>query len=104
MNSRPSWNMRSRPVAIASSSANHRSIRSSGEDFCFRRCTLIAVAMVHSDSRTACAIALALFATGIALSVLMIAAYNRPFEGDISVGPELLKQVIPSELAPAVGR
>jgi hypothetical protein len=67
-------------------------------------CTLIAIAMVHSDNRTACAIALALFATGIALSVLMIAAYNRPFEGDISVGPELLKQVIPSELAPAVGR
>jgi hypothetical protein len=28
------------------------------------------------------------------LSVLMIAAYSRPF---ISVGPELLKQVIPSE-------
>ena len=35
-----------------------------------------------------------LFATGIALSVLLIAAYSRPFT---SVGPELLKQVIASE-------
>jgi hypothetical protein len=57
-------------------------------------CTLIAIAMVHSDNRLTCAITLALFATGIALSVLLIAAYSRPF---ISVGPELLKQVIAGE-------
>ena len=56
-------------------------------------CTLVAIAMVHSDNRRACGIALTLFATGIALSVLLIAAYNRPFTGEISVGPELLKQV-----------
>ena len=37
-----------------------------------------------------------LFATGIALSLLLIAAYNRPFTGEISVGPDLLKQVITS--------
>jgi hypothetical protein len=61
-------------------------------------CTLIAIAMVHSDNRIACAITLTLFATGIALSVLLIAAYSRPFT---SVGPELLKQVIASE--PMVG-
>ena len=40
---------------------------------------------------------LILFATGIALSVLLIAAYSRPFMGENSVGPELLKQVITSE-------
>jgi hypothetical protein len=57
-------------------------------------CTLVAIAIVHSDNRLACAIALALFATGIALSVLLIAAYSRPF---FSVGPELLKQVIVGE-------
>ena len=57
-------------------------------------CTLIAIAMVHSDNRLTCAITLALFATGIALSVLLIAAYSRPF---ISVGPELLKQVMASQ-------
>jgi hypothetical protein len=61
-------------------------------------CTLIAIAMVHSDNRIACAITLTLFATGIALSVLLIAAYSRPFT---SVGPDLLKQVIASE--PMVG-
>ena len=56
-------------------------------------CTLIAIAMVHSDNRLTCAITLTLFATGIALSLLLIAAYGRPFTGEISVGPELLKQV-----------
>ena len=56
-------------------------------------CTLVAIAMVHSDNRLTCAIALTLFATGIALSLLLIAAYSRPFTGEISVGPELLKQV-----------
>jgi Protein of unknown function (DUF4239) len=60
-------------------------------------CTLVAIAMVHSDNRLACGITLMLFATGIALSVLLIAAYSRPFAGERSVGPELLKQVIPSE-------
>jgi hypothetical protein len=60
-------------------------------------CTLVAIAMVHSDNRLTCGITLTLFATGIALSVLLIAAYSRPFTGEISVGPELLKQVIPSE-------
>jgi multisubunit Na+/H+ antiporter MnhC subunit len=62
-------------------------------------CTLVAIAMVHSDNRLTCAIALTLFATGIALSLLLIAAYGRPFTGEISVGPKFLKQVITSESA-----
>ncbi|MET0380606.1 MAG: DUF4239 domain-containing protein [Methyloceanibacter sp.] len=60
-------------------------------------CTLVAIAMVHSDNRLTCAIALAIFATGIAVSVLLIAAYSRPFTGEISVGPQLLQQVIATE-------
>ncbi len=60
-------------------------------------CVLVAIAMVHSDNRLSCAIALTLFATGIALSVLLIAAYSRPFAGETSVRPELLKQVIAGE-------
>jgi len=59
-------------------------------------CALVAIAMVHSDNRLACAIAMTLFATGIALSLLLIAAYSRPFTGEISVRPDLLKQVITS--------
>ena len=60
-------------------------------------CALIAIAMVHSDNRLTCAIAVAIFATGIALASLLIAAYSAPFSGDISVGPALLGQVVPSE-------
>jgi len=63
-------------------------------------CTLVAIAMVHSDNRLASAIALTLFATGIALSLLLIAAYSRPFTGEISVTPDLLRQVITSGPAP----
>ena len=63
-------------------------------------CTLVAIAMVHSDNRLACAISLTLFATGIALSLLLIAAYSRPFTGEISVRPDLLKQVITKTTAP----
>ena len=59
-------------------------------------CTLVAIAMVHSDNRLACAIAMTLFGTGITLSLLLIAAYSRPFTGEISVKPDLLKQVITS--------
>jgi hypothetical protein len=59
--------------------------------------TLVAIAMIHSDNRLTCAIAVTLFASGMALSLLLIAAYSRPFTGEISVGPELLKQVIASE-------
>ncbi len=58
--------------------------------------TLVAIAMVHSDNRLTCAIAMTLFASGMALSLLLIAAYNRPFTGEISVGADLLKQVITS--------
>jgi multisubunit Na+/H+ antiporter MnhC subunit len=63
-------------------------------------CTLVAIAMVHSDNRLASAIALPLFATGIALSLLLIAAYSRPFTGEISVRPDLLKQVMTSGATP----
>jgi hypothetical protein len=60
-------------------------------------CTLVAIGMVHSDNRTTAAIAIGLFATGVALSVLLIAAHNRPFRGGLSVGPDLLLQVMPAE-------
>jgi hypothetical protein len=62
-------------------------------------CTFFAIAMVHSDNRVTCAIALATFATGVAVSLLLITSHNRPFSGEISIGPGLLKQVIPEESA-----
>ena len=57
----------------------------------------IAIGVVHSHSRLACAIGLALFGTGIALSILLIAAYRNPFSGDLAVSPDLLQQVIATE-------
>ena len=36
-----------------------------------------------------------LFATGVAASVLLIAAYDRPFTGQISIGPGPLLQIMP---------
>ncbi len=62
-------------------------------------CTLLAIAMVHSDNRVTSAIAMAIFATGVAVSVLLIATHNQPFGGEISVGPGLLLQVMPEEAA-----
>jgi hypothetical protein len=64
-------------------------------------CTLLAIAMVHCDNRLTSAVALMLFATGVAVSLVLIASHNRPFTGEISVGPEVLWQVMPEE-EPAV--
>jgi hypothetical protein len=50
-----------------------------GGDFASGVLHLIEIAMVHSENRSACAMTLMLFATGIAMSVLLIAAYSRPF-------------------------
>ncbi|MGH7124087.1 MAG: DUF4239 domain-containing protein [Stellaceae bacterium] len=58
-------------------------------------CALVAIAAVHSDNRLASAISMGLFATGVAASVLLIAAHDRPFTGQISVSPEPLLQVLP---------
>ena len=44
-------------------------------------CVLIAIAMVHSDNRLAAAIAMWLFAFGVAASLLLILAHDRPFTG-----------------------
>jgi len=56
---------------------------------------LIATALTHLDNPRNCGIALALFATGMAVSLLMIASHSRPFTGEISVDPHLLRQVAP---------
>ena len=45
---------------------------------------LFAIAMTHCDNRIAASISLGLFATGVAASVLLIAAHDRPFTGNLS--------------------
>ena len=58
-------------------------------------CTLVAIAMIQSDNRAAAAIAIGIFATGVAVSGLLIASHDRPFSGDIHVKPDVLLQVRP---------
>ena len=60
-------------------------------------CELLAIAIVHCDNRLASAIGMGLFATGVAVSVLLIVAHDRPFTGQISVGPGSLLQIMPGE-------
>lgn len=58
-------------------------------------CALLAIAMVHSDNRLAATLTMGMFATGVAASLLLIAAHDRPFVGQISVLPIPLLQVMP---------
>jgi uncharacterized membrane protein len=58
-------------------------------------CELLVIAFVHCGNRLASGIAMGLFATGMAVSVLLIVAHDRPFTGQISIGPEPLLQIMP---------
>jgi hypothetical protein len=58
-------------------------------------CALVAIAMVHSDNRLASTIAMGIFATGVAASMLLILAHDRPFTGEISIKPDPLLEVMP---------
>jgi len=58
-------------------------------------CTLVAIAMVHSDNRLGSILAMGVFATGIAASILLILAHDRPFIGELSIRPDALLQVMP---------
>jgi hypothetical protein len=58
-------------------------------------CALVTIALIHSDNRAAAAIAMGSFATGVAVSGLLIASHDRPFSGEIRVQPDVLLQVRP---------
>ncbi len=62
-------------------------------------CALLAIAFVHGDNRLASALAMGLYATGIAASLLLIAAHDRPFTGQLAVTPEPLLQIMPEKPA-----
>jgi len=57
-------------------------------------CALLATAVVHSDNRMASAFTMGIFATGVAASILLILAHDRPFVGQLSIGPDPLLQII----------
>jgi hypothetical protein len=62
--------------------------------------TLVTIAMIHSDNRTANRIILGIFATGVGVAVVLIAAHSRPFSGQLAVSPTVLLQVMPEAGAP----
>jgi hypothetical protein len=66
--------------------------------------TLLTIAMVHSDNRAANRIIMMIFATGVGVAVVLIAAHSRPFTGEISVPPTMLLQVMPEAGAAATSR
>jgi Protein of unknown function (DUF4239) len=63
--------------------------------------TLLAIGMVHSDNRSTAAVAMGIFATAAAVAALMVASHARPFTGEVSVGADVLRQVMP-ETGPSV--
>jgi hypothetical protein len=62
-------------------------------------CVMLAIALVHCDDRLASLTAIGLFATGAAASVLLIAAHDRPFIGQLAITPEPLLQIMPDASA-----
>ena len=58
-------------------------------------CTLMAIAMVHSDNRVTVGIATWLFATAAAVCLVLIVSHDRPFVGQLAVSPDVLLQVQP---------
>jgi hypothetical protein len=56
---------------------------------------LLTIAMVHCDNRAANRTILAIFATSVAVSIVLIGSHSRPFSGQLAVSPSLLLQVMP---------
>jgi hypothetical protein len=59
--------------------------------------TLVAIALVHSDNRLTAAIAMGLFASAVAVTMVMILSQDRPFSGEFGVKPDALVQVMPAD-------
>ena len=62
---------------------------------------LVAIAMVHCDNPLANKIILTIFATSVAVAMVLVASHARPFTGQISIAPTYLLQVMPEADAKA---
>jgi len=49
--------------------------------------TLLAIVFVHSGNRVTAALAMGVFAAAVAVAIVMIAAQDRPFAGQLGVNP-----------------
>jgi hypothetical protein len=57
--------------------------------------TLLAIAFVHSDNRRTALIAMSIFGSAVAVTLVLIASQDRPFSGEFRVKPDVLLQVLP---------
>ncbi len=57
--------------------------------------TLVAIAFVHCDNWKTAALAMGVFATAVAIVVVLILSHDSPFTGPIAVSPAVLLQVAP---------
>jgi Protein of unknown function (DUF4239) len=57
---------------------------------------LVAIACVHAGRRATAAIAMGLFASAVAVSLILIVSQDRPFSGPFGIKPSPLEQVIPA--------
>lgn len=62
--------------------------------------TLVAIACVHAANRRTAAIAMGIFGSAVAVTLVLIAAQSRPFSGEFGVKPDALLQVAPSRVTP----
>jgi Protein of unknown function (DUF4239) len=56
---------------------------------------LLGIALIHCEDPLAGALAMGIFATGVATTLLLIMAFDRPFIGHLAVTPQLILQVAP---------
>jgi Protein of unknown function (DUF4239) len=56
--------------------------------------TLVAIAFVHCDNWKTAALAMGVFATAVAIVVILIISHDSPFTGPIAVRPAVLLQVL----------
>ena len=56
---------------------------------------LLGIALIHCEDRLAGALAMGIFATGVATTLLLVIAFDRPFLGHLALTPQLLMQVTP---------
>ena len=57
--------------------------------------TLVTIGMVHSDNRLTNRIILGIFSSAVGVAVVLLASHSGPFNGEISVSPAVLLQVMP---------
>jgi hypothetical protein len=57
--------------------------------------TLLTIGLAHSENRMTTAIAMGLFASAVAVTLVMIAAQDRPFSGEFGVKPDVLVHALP---------